>query len=81
MGLFQLDLWKQRSFRIETQKSFAPEKNKQEQKGVDCKGKNSAGPDDAYAAGEESSGESSGACKYSDFKDITALIRPREQGT
>lgn len=37
-------------------------------------------PDDAYAGGEKSSGESSGACKYTDFKDITAVIRPREQG-
>lgn len=44
MGIFQLHFLKQRSFRIETQKNTAPEKNKQEQKGVDCKGKNSARP-------------------------------------
>lgn len=35
-------------------------------------------PDDAYAGGEDSSGESSGACKYTDFKDITAVIRQRQ---
>lgn len=38
-------------------------------------------PDDAHTGGEESSGESSGACKYTDFKDITAVIRPKQQGT
>lgn len=37
-------------------------------------------PDDAHVGGEESSGESSDACKYTDFKDNTAVIRQRQQG-
>lgn len=68
MGIFQLDFDNTEASEQKHKRALLQRRTSKNKRVLTARATTQQDPDDAYARGEESRGESSGAFKYTDFK-------------